>query len=125
MQPVDPNDPHSTDPLVDRRHIEGGNDKLYGGSGGDSLYGGGGNDELWGGADTDILEGQNGLDTLYGGSWTDMLVLDTNKYYSYPGGQVQDIFDGHYDNEPNDGRIDPDDNATDTAADRGDGQPGL
>ena len=113
IQPVEPNDPHWTDPLVDRRHIEGGNDKLYGGSGSDKLYGGGGDDELWGGADGDYLEGQNGQDTLYGGTWTDMLVLDTNKYYNYPD-QFQEIFDGHWDNEPNDGKIDADDNATDT-----------
>ncbi len=42
---------------------EGGNDRLFGGNGDDSLRGGEGNDELWGGAGDDDLRGGEGNDT--------------------------------------------------------------
>ena len=46
--------------------LESGNDRLYGGTGDDLIYGNGGNDRLSGGQGDDTLLGGSGHDTVYG-----------------------------------------------------------
>ena len=53
----------------------GGDDRLYGGAGDDRLYGGRGNDTLEGGAGADVLRGGAGADRLYGGPGADTFVF--------------------------------------------------
>lgn len=62
----------------------GGNDRLYGDAGADSLSGGAGNDYLDGGADSDYLQGGLGNDTERGGAGQDSIYggngIDTADY---------------------------------------------
>jgi Ca2+-binding RTX toxin-like protein len=51
----------------------GGNDRLYGFSGADTLSGGEGNDSLEGAGGNDVLSGGNGADSLFGGLGSDNL----------------------------------------------------
>jgi Ca2+-binding RTX toxin-like protein len=53
-----------------------GNDKVWGGSAFNVVFGGSGNDELHGGAGTDILIGGDDNDLLYGGAGNDYLFGD-------------------------------------------------
>ncbi|WP_270728281.1 calcium-binding protein [Shimia sp. Alg240-R146] len=79
-------DPRAPDPfaevdptgsvLVRNPSIEptsGGNDKLRGGQGEDTMFGGGGNDTLHGGADDDVLSGDTGSDRVFGGAGDDIV----------------------------------------------------
>ena len=57
----------------DRMYGGDGNDRIYGGRGRDRLFGEDGNDELRGGDHNDVLEGNDGNDRLYGGIGDDDL----------------------------------------------------
>ncbi|SIS59398.1 M10 family metallopeptidase [Phaeovulum vinaykumarii] len=79
--------------IIERLYAGSGNDtitgndvdnRLYGFDGADSIYGGGGHDTLYGGAGNDRLNGSYGADTIEGGDGTDMLW----------GGTWSDLLDG-------------------------------
>ena len=50
-----------------------GDDKLFGGLGADTIYGGEGDDVLYGNEDNDTLNGGSGEDTIYGGAGADTI----------------------------------------------------
>jgi len=51
----------------------GGNDKLRGGQGDDTMFGGGGDDTLHGGSDDDVLSGDADNDRVFGGDGSDIV----------------------------------------------------
>jgi Ca2+-binding RTX toxin-like protein len=53
-----------------------GNDKIYGGTGLDTIGGGSGNDQIWGGGGDDLLAGSDGKDVLHGGPGDDSVQGD-------------------------------------------------
>jgi Ca2+-binding RTX toxin-like protein len=70
--------------LAEKVYGGSGNDTLRGGDGNDTLFGGAGNDALYGDAGDDYLDGGSGNDSLYGGAGNDTLV----------GGLGNDLLDG-------------------------------
>jgi hypothetical protein len=79
----------------DFAYLDGGigNDKLYGGTGSQSLNGGDGNDVIHGGSGADTLTGGKGNDTLYGDHGDDTLNGNSGNDKLY-GGQGKDKLNG-------------------------------
>lgn len=70
-----------------------GNDKLYGGSGNDTIDGGSGNDSLFGFSGNDLLMGGEGNDHLFGGLGNDSLKGGAGNDWLY-GNLGNDLLDG-------------------------------
>jgi len=92
-------------------HGQGGNDKLYGGSGSDHLLGGAGNDKLYGRRGDDVLDGGAGNDKLHGGFGDDTLRggAGNDRLYGHHGDDVleggagNDRLHGHHGDDLLDG----------------------
>ncbi len=95
----------------DSRPGQWGNDRVYGGPGINSMYGGGGNDTMYGGNDWDEIHGNAGHDVIYGLGGDDWLFGEEGNDIIHGGSgndhlfgdEGQDYLRGEYGNDVLDG----------------------